>query len=441
LRECTYPGYVYGYPHKKAYRALDRPIALDDIWSEEDRRHLFAYVHVPFCRQRCSFCNLFTHVPGDDDPTSIYLDALAREADVYSRVLEPLQFRRLYIGGGTPTYLDVAGLRKLLRVLRDSLDIDPAATQGCIEASPETVDADKVLLLHEAGFHRISLGVQSFVEKELREVNRRFDFDLHRQAIEQIGEARFPQFNIDLIYGLPGQTENSWRYSLERAIASPATSLFLYPLYVRPLTGLGNRKRTLLDRLEAPTTRRMAGMYDIALERLDRAGFRQLTMRQFRRDNLAAELDNEYSCQHDGMVGLGAGARSYTARLHYSTPWRMVARNIRDVIKQYQQRMLAGETTATHGFELGEDERRRRFVILSLLFKGVDTVTFARTFHANVRELFAPVWEALDTEWCIRDEESAIRLTPRGVRHADVVGQLFFSPRVLDLIETYEYDS
>jgi oxygen-independent coproporphyrinogen-3 oxidase len=119
----------------------------------------------------------------------------------------------------------------------------------------------------------------------------------------------------------------------------------------------------------------------------------------------------------------------------------MVARNIRDVIEQYQQRMLAGETAVSHGFVLDEDERRRRFLIVSLLFDGLDTITFTRTFHADARESFALVWEALDAEGCIHDDGRFIRLTPRGVRHADVVGQMFFSPRVEQLIETYEYDA
>jgi oxygen-independent coproporphyrinogen-3 oxidase len=441
LRQCAYPGYVYGYPHKKAYRPLSRPLPLSVVWAEEDRRHLFAYVHIPFCGQRCSFCNLFTHVPAGGDPAIPYLDALTREADVYARVLTPFRFRRLYIGGGTPTFLDTVQLRRLLRLLRDSLGIEPAATEGCIEASPETIDAEKVAMLRQAGIQRISLGIQSLVEEELRQINRRFDFDLHRRAIELIGAARFPHFNIDLIYGLPRQTEASWRYSLERAIDTPATSLFLYPLYVRPQTGLANRRRTSLEAFAAPGTQQMARMYDLAVERLRRAGFCQLTMRQFRRDVAAAHREDEYRCQHDGMVGLGAGARSYTAGLHYSTRWRMVARNIRAVIEEYQQRMLVGDTAVTYGFVLDEDEKRRRFVILSLLFDGLDTSAFRRTFQADARDLFASTWEALAAEGCIREDGSLIHLTPRGVRHADIIGQLFFSPHVEQLIETYEYDS
>lgn len=437
LADHAYPGYVYGYPHKKAYRPLATPLPLADAWADEGRDRLFCYVHLPFCSQRCSFCNLFTAVPAGGDPTRAYLDALARDMEAHARALPSARFRRLYLGGGTPTFLDTPSLDRLFRHLHDLLGIVPDETHGCIEASPETLDADKVALLRARGFRRVSLGVQSFVEGELRAVNRRFDFALHRRALDLLGAAGFPELNLDLIYGLPGQTSASWHTSLEAAIDSPATSLFLYPLYVRPLTGLA--RRPLAD--VAPTPPEMAVLYDRAVERLAGAGFRQLTMRQFRRDGGEEDSGEEYRCQSDGMVGLGAGARSYTARLHYSTPWRMAARNIRAVIDDYQHRLARGDTAIRHGFALDDDERQRRFVIQSLLHRGVEADAFARRFGSDLDTAFAPLWEALRAEDLVTADGPLRRLTPRGLRHADVVGQLFFSPRVRALIDTYEYDA
>jgi oxygen-independent coproporphyrinogen-3 oxidase len=429
-------GYVYGYPHKKAYRPLARPRPLAEVWNGEPRSALFCYVHIPFCNQRCSFCNLFTFVPAGASPAGAYLDALAREMEAYARVLAPAHFSRLYIGGGTPTYLGVGELRRLVGHLRDLLGIVPSRTHGCIEASPETLDEEKVALLRELGFQRLSLGIQSLVPEELRQVNRRFDFGLHRRAIHLVGRAGFPHFNVDLIYGLPGQTAASWRYSLEGVIDSPATSLFLYPLYVRPLTGLDRRA----DVPTCPTPKQMGGLYDLAVERLAAAGFRQWTMRQFRRDSAGGKEDLEYRCQRDGMVGLGAGARSYTRALHYSTPWKMVARNIRGVVEAYCGAMARGQADVAHGFALDDGERQRRFVIQSLLYDGLRWDDFAAAFGADARAAFAPQWQALEGEGCVILGEDGVSLTPRGVRHADVVGQLFFSERVRQLMDTYEFD-
>jgi oxygen-independent coproporphyrinogen-3 oxidase len=433
-------GYVYGYPHKKAYRALEQPRAPHDVWRDEPRQRLFCYVHLPFCTVRCSFCNLFTYVPADEAPADAYLDALARQMDHYAGVLRPMSFRRLYVGGGTPTYLSVGQLRRLVRDLRDILGVDPTRTHGCIEASPETLDEDKIGALRELGFQRLSLGVQSFVAAELRHVNRRFDFERNHAAVALAGRAGFPQFNIDLIYGLPGQTLPSWLASLEVAASSPATSLFLYPLYVRPLTGLDRRGNLP----PAPAPRDMAAMYDAALGRLAAAGFRQVTMRQFVRESPGVATpgldDLEYRCQRDGMLGLGAGARSYTRALHYSTPWKMVARNIRAVVADYNSAWQSGDALIRHGFALDDDDQRRRFVILSLLYDGLDRAAFADAFAADAGTLFAAQWQALIDEGCVRDDGAAFRLTPHGVRHSDVVGQLFVSERVRRLVDSFEYD-
>lgn len=424
LDACDYPGYVYGYPHKKAYRPLP-PLPLADVWRGEPLERLFCYVHVPFCNQRCSFCNLFTYVPAGTSPAAAYVDALGREARAYARALPDARFARLYLGGGTPTFLTADELRSLARALRDGLGLDPARAQGCVEASPETLDAEKVDALRDLGFSRLSLGVQSLDPRELHHVNRRFDPKAHDDAARLVARAGFRRFNVDLIYGLPGQTAASWLSSLRWAIDSPATSLFLYPLYVRPLTGLAARSLGPAS----PTGPQMASLYDLAVDRLAAAGFRQVTMRQFRRD-AGDDEEDEYACQTDGMVGLGAGARSYTAGLHYSTPWRMVARNIRSVTDDYVRRSAEGDHRASFGFALDDDERRRRFVIQSLLYDGLD---------AEHRDPFAEEFDALFDEGLVNGGPR-LTLTPRGVRHADVVGQLFFSARVRGLIDAYEYD-
>src|SRR6516165_7685405 len=118
-------GYVYGYPHKKAYRPLETPCLPEDAWRDEPRDRLFCYVHLPFCTMRCSFCNLFTYVPGDEEPTDAYLDALARQMDYYGQLLRPATFRGLYLGGGTPTYLSAEQLRRLVRALGGFLGVRP----------------------------------------------------------------------------------------------------------------------------------------------------------------------------------------------------------------------------------------------------------------------------------------------------------------------------
>jgi oxygen-independent coproporphyrinogen-3 oxidase len=119
----------------------------------------------------------------------------------------------------------------------------------------------------------------------------------------------------------------------------------------------------------------------------------------------------------------------------------MVARNIRAVVDDYRDRMARGDTAVRHGFALDEDERRRRFVIHSLLFDGLDLTDYHSTFADDALAYFAAQWEALAEEGCVTADDGVLRLTALGVRHSDVVGQLFFSDRVRHLADAYEYDA
>jgi oxygen-independent coproporphyrinogen-3 oxidase len=142
------------------------------------------------------------------------------------------------------------------------------------------------------------------------------------------------------------------------------------------------------------------------------------------------------------MVGLGAGARSYTRRLHYSTPWRMLGKNIRAVVEEYVRDHLSTRGhRVRHGFVLDDDEQDRRWALQSLLAGALDLADFAAARGADAVELFAPQWAALEAEGCVRRDGGLIRLTERGTRHADAVGQLFFSERVRRLMAEHEYDT
>jgi oxygen-independent coproporphyrinogen-3 oxidase len=215
-----YRSYVYAYPHKTAYRRIEPALPLGPLWARERRDALFLYLHVPFCEQRCGFCNLFTQPVPDPDRIDAYLATLARQAAVVRRALDEggrFAIARAAIGGGTPTLLDAGQLERVLAVMR-TLGL-AAGVAMSVETSPETALPDRLAVLVGGGADRISIGVQSFVDAECKAVNRpqRVD-DVHR-ALGAIRDARPRTLNIDLMYGLPGQTAASWRHSLTSALA------------------------------------------------------------------------------------------------------------------------------------------------------------------------------------------------------------------------------
>lgn len=407
----AYEGYAYSYPHKTAYRPLEEPVDLAALWGQERRDALFLYVHVPFCEMRCGFCNLFTTVNLDGDLHARYVAALERQwTQVRAALGRDAEFARFAVGGGTPTVLDAPLLARLL-----------ALAPGSVETSPLTATEEKVALLRAAGVERVSIGVQSFVEEEARAAGRSQSNAVVRAALDRLARAGFAAFNIDLMYGLPGQTVASWIASLSEALTFSPTEIFLYPLYVRALTGLGRTGAAPEDALRREC-------YDAGRAFLLAEGFEQISMRLFRRAGPPA--GPAYCCQTDGMVGLGCGARSYTRALHWSFEYAVSAAPVRSLIDEYIATPEAAFTSARYGIELNTDEQRRRFVIQSLLQSdGLDCATYAARFGSEAMADFAELSALIDSGLARRDA-TTLRLTTEGLAHSDAIGPRFYSPSV-----------
>ena len=291
LRLPPYQAYSYSYPHKTAYRALDTLAQrCARLGAAEDRRALFLYLHIPFCSYRCGFCNLFALARPADDTVARYLDQLEAQFATTLDALGDHAFARFALGGGTPSYLDAQQLQRLFGMLRAG-GVDLRTIPAGMEVSPETVDIEKMALCREAGIDRISMGIQSFSEAEVRALVRPQQREVVERAIDAIRAQRFPTLNLDLIYGIEGQTVTSFVASIDSALAFAPEELYLYPLYVRPLTGLGRiaegagearregKRRIVLQ--PEPVDDRLA-MYRAGRDRLLAAGYTQVSMRMFR---------------------------------------------------------------------------------------------------------------------------------------------------------------
>jgi oxygen-independent coproporphyrinogen-3 oxidase len=459
LNGSPYQGYLYTYPHKTAYRSLDPAPTLREIWADEPTTGLFAYVHVPFCDQRCGYCNLFTTANPRQDTVDRFLRQVRREAAAAREALEAVggqvQFADAAIGGGTPTYLDAAGLARLIDSMELLTGSALTGTGFSVEASPSTVTADRLKLLVERGVTRVSMGVQSFVDAEVRSAVRRQHVSEVENALTEIraagvgaagvgaggvGTGGGGVLNLDLIYGIEGQTARSWEASLRRTLAWEPEEIFCYPLYVRPLTGLerraGGRRGVAHGRDvgDPGWDQRRMTMYRVAVELLTDAGYRQESMRMFRRRDLAA-VEAPYCCQDDGMIGLGCGARSYTHRLHYSHDYAVELRHVRGVLASYLDADDLG--VARFGVRLDGDEQRRRWLIRTLLVvDGVQLPAYAARFAgAGPQDDYPQLAELVERGWAERTVDR-FRLTAEGLARADAIGPWLASPRVRSAMDS-----
>ncbi|MFF0203982.1 STM4012 family radical SAM protein [Streptomyces sp. NPDC005017] len=434
-----YQSYVYAYPHKTAYRKLpDRPL-LRDLWDAEPKDALSLYLHIPFCEVRCGFCNLFTRIGAPDGLTGAYLDALERQATTVREALgerEPVRFATAAFGGGTPTFLTAAELERLCDIAEHRMGAGLGAVPLSVEASPATATADRLAVLAERGATRLSLGVQSFDDTEARSAvrpQRRADVEA---ALGRVRDAGLPVLNIDLIYGIDGQTGDSWLRSLDAALAWRPEELYLYPLYIRPLTGLGRRAGDHDPAWDAQRLR----LYRLGRDHLLAHGYTQQSMRMFRRADAPPQGADDYACQTDGMIGLGCGARSYTAGLHYSFDYAVGMHEIRGIIDDYVARPAADFAHAEYGRRMDPDEARRRHLLQSLLqAEGLDTADFRNRFGQLPWDGFGAELERFAARgWLTDPDGPVLRLTPEGLAHSDAIGPELFSPAVSAAMAAYE---
>ena len=416
-----YVSYMYSYPHKTAYRTLTPPVSLSPYLERLEGREASLYFHIPFCAHKCGYCNLFSQQCCDAERISLYLHTMRRQAEQLSVAAQGLKFTSFAVGGGPPLILDEGQLEELF-CLAELFGVHPSRVFTSVETSPEYTQKSVLRQLRARGVERLSMGVQSFNETELKKLKRRPGLGTVVGALENIVEAGFPQFNLDLIYGIEGQTVESFMRSLNTALTYRPNELFIYPLYVRPGTRIDVRSTDDIG----------YAIYKSARELLVGQGFVQTSMRRFVRRETT---ETEFSCGDEVMLSCGAGGRSYLGNLHYATPYAVRQQAIADEIDHYIR--TTDFMTAANGFLLSTEEMQIRFIIKNLMYhRGVDLAEYEKRFGEKPdRNLFR---EFTDRGW-IEETGRIVRLTEEGMAYSDYIGQAFISPVVRKLMSEYVY--
>lgn len=430
-----YRSYLYSYPHKTAYRELNPPLPLESLWEKENTDTYFLYMHIPFCAARCGFCNLFTLPDRREDTHERYVDALERQAKQWAPITSRRPYSRFAIGGGTPTLLNEVQLNRLFDIAEHVMGLDPAQASISVETSPDTVTEAKLAIMKERSVDRVSMGIQSFIEAEASAIYRPQKPQEVERALEKLTRYDFPLLNLDLIYGLPGQTVESWIYSLERVLAYEPGEIFIYPLYTR--------ENTIVKpddiRRQGPDIR--MELYKAARETLKSKGYVQYSMRRFAKEQSSSKVLLPYSCQEEGMVGLGCGARSYTSEVHYASKYGVSYKATQSIIADY----VATESydVADYGIVLSREEQRRRYILKALLHReGMTLSDYQQRFGTDVMSDY--VWLAeLLTEGMAELEsdegKQVLRLTEEGLGYSDAIGDWLISAEIREQMEGFVF--
>lgn len=321
------------------------------------------YVHVPFCASRCGYCDFNTYVPGEDGgAVSGYADALTAELALARRVLgeDAPPAQTVFFGGGTPTLLPAADLARILAAVREHLGIAPGA-EITTEANPESVDPASLSQLREAGFTRISLGMQSAVPSVLAALDRRHTPGRAVEAAHEARAAGFEQISVDLIYGAPGETAADWDASLAAAIAARPTHVSTYSLVVEPGTLLAAQVRR--GEVERPGEDVVVDRFEAADRALAAAGLHWY-------ETCSWAVDEAAHCRHNlgywsggNWWGAGPGAHSHVGGVRW---WNVLHP------RSWAARVHAGDSPAAGRETPGDDAVRLERVMLGLrLASGV----------------------------------------------------------------------
>lgn len=385
------------------------------------------YIHVPFCRRKCPYCD-FSSYAGLEALHAPYVSALTAEMAWLARRGE-WQANTVFIGGGTPTVLPLSLLAHALAAARDDFCV-PADAEITVEANPGAVDEAYLAGLRAAGANRLSLGVQSFDDEELRLLGRIHTVAEIEAAFLAARRAGFQNVSLDLIYGLPEQSLARWQASLEKALALSPEHLSLYSLTIEPDTPFA--ARIARGDLLSPDDDLVADMYELAEAMLDEAGYLHYEISNWARKNCELQIANcdpfdmpcdaRFVCRHNvnywrngAYLGVGAGAHSsWGGRRWHNllSPQDYVALMAAGEGGEapWQSAVVAGVEVIGQALSMGET----MMLGLRLLEEGVSLADFAARFGRSLPDVYPDELAALQAAGLLERRPDRVRLTRRG---------------------------
>ena len=358
------------------------------------------YVHIPFCRSKCDYCDFYS-LAGREREMDRYQKALLAHMRETAPLAQGIPVDTIYFGGGTPSFYGAKRIRELLTHLHKLFQVEKDA-EITVECNPDSVDLRELKILRKAGVNRISLGMQSADAGELQRIHRIHTPRQTNQAAEWVRKLKFPSLSLDLIYGLPGQTMDSWRATVEHALSLLPQHLSCYGLKVEEGTPLARRVE---EGEVLPDDDQQADLYQWTVGRLERAGLPQYEISNFAkpghesRHNLRYWLTQPY-------IGFGPGAHSDFGGRRYSF--------VRD-LEGYIRGVLEGGDVIDASELIPQRERCGEYLMLRLrTTRGVDALEYRNAYFMDFAPLEARLRKFAAQGWAEQTPEGRWRFTPRG---------------------------
>lgn len=369
------------------------------------------YLHIPFCTAKCGYCD-FNSYAGHEHMIPSYSDTLLKDASLWVSAVGRREVESVFFGGGTPSLAPVEEMAKMLGGLRATFAVASDA-EVSLEANPGSLSTEYLRGLRATGFNRLSIGVQSFDDEELVQLDRIHTGEQALQAYASARDAGFDNVNLDLIYGLPEQPLANWQRTLEQALALAPEHLSLYALTVEDGTPLA--RDVARGRVQPPDPDVQAEHYEWTQDRLARAGYEHYEISNWARPERRCRHNLVY-WQNREYLGLGAGAHSFLNGVRFSTV--LLPNRYAELVDESvagradgggEMRHIAGAEQITPELSMSDT------LILGLrLIDGVDVRAFAGRYGRAVDDVYGAVLDEFAGYGLLERTPSHLRLTPRG---------------------------
>lgn len=358
------------------------------------------YIHIPFCVKKCEYCD-FVSFPGQEERFEAYIDALIGEMGEYRGA----ELDTVFLGGGTPSVLPARLINKLCDAVKDNYNI-AKNYEWTTEANPGTLTGDKIQAMLESGINRISLGVQSFNDTELKAAGRIHNAETAYNTVLRLNKAGFGNISIDLMESLPLQTPESFKYSLETAVSLPITHISVYSLIIEDGTPIKEKYDKGIYAMPDEDTDRELYHYTKAF--LAECGYERYEISNYAMPGYESRHNLKYwSC--DEYIGIGVAAASYTDGVRRSN-----TNNLKDYI--------SGSYHGDAREVLANNDKMGEFMMLGLRkISGVSDKEFEKRFGCSMEYVYKKQLERFIKLGAIEYEDGRCRLTERGLDVANAV--------------------
>ena len=362
------------------------------------------YIHIPFCKQKCFYCD-FPSYARKDDLMSDYIEALLIEL---KEKIKGYKVRSLFIGGGTPSYLNEENLRELMKVIKNINFVENA--EKTIECNPGTVSEEKFNIMKEGGINRLSFGLQTTKNNLLKGIGRIHTFEAFKDNYNLARSVGFNNINIDMMFGLPNQGVKDWTESLEEVAKLNPEHISAYSLIIEegtPFYKLYNE-----DKLKLPSEEEEREMYKKCKDILIENGYHQYEISNYAKEGKEC-LHNEVYWMCDEYIGVGASSSSYIDGKRI--------KNIDD-LREYIKRIGSGESIVDEEIINTKNDDIEEFMFMGLRMNcGIEEEEFKRRFNTNVDDIYKDVIEGNINKGLLERKRGRIYLTDKGIELSNMV--------------------